>query len=245
MRDDQSIVLVLPRFGRWTKLLSIVVGAIWVAQIVLFHAWPSGGRLGPAHWLALIPSRVIPGLELWRVLTYPWIEDPLHFGAVWTILAFWLFGAPIERQHGPRRIAELLFAGTLGGAVLVLALSRLSTELYQDPAVGMAPVTSAMLAAWGFLYSEQPVSFFGLGRMKGRHLAVGLGALTVLMALLSRSTGGIASVGGLLAGAGWTWLRTRRPNARGKKPRRPTDSGRFRVVQGGRSSTPGDKRWLN
>jgi membrane associated rhomboid family serine protease len=152
------------------------------------------------------------------------------------VVGLWLFGSPIEREAGARRLVELMVAGALGGVVATLIGAYASIELLDDPVLGMAPVTSALLAGWGFQYAERPVSFLGTWTILGKNLAVALGALTVLLAFLSRSAASLASVGGLLAGALWMWLRLRL--------RRHTKSGRFRVVQGDRETPPG-KRWLN
>lgn len=246
VRDERPIVLVLPRFSPWMKRLSIAVVAIWLLEILLGYTAP-----GAAQWLLnhlmLVGSRIVPRLELWRVASYPWLEDPGSFGAFWTVLSLWLLGSPVERLQGTRRVAELFAVGTIGGAIAAVAAGRLSIELYNEPVVGMAGFTSALLSALGFLYANEMVSFFGLGPMRGKHLILGLAAIDVLLALSSRSATGAASIGGLLFGAAWMWWNLRRDASGGRgvgSGRSRSSSGaRFRVVQGGKNESGSKKLW--
>jgi hypothetical protein len=233
---QQPLVVVLPRFSRWMKILSIYVAAAWVGQKLLEIVVPETRGLGALSWLVLIATRVVPGWELWRVITYPLVQDTRTIQSVlWTVLAFWWLGSPVEQAGGARRVLELAIAGTLGGALAVMIGSRVTPELLTDLAMGMAPVSSALLAGWGFQFADQTVSFFGFGRMKGKHLALGLGAISVLMGVYSRDADGLASAGGLLVGAAWMWFTTR--GRGGRRPGKRTSgvgASRFRVVPGGR-----------
>jgi membrane associated rhomboid family serine protease len=244
--EEQPIVLVLPRFTPWMKRLAIFVSATWLVEVLLVQLAPAVAR-AIVLWLSLQGYRVIPGLQLWRLASYPFIEDPTRFGVIWTVITLWLIGAPIERAQGPRRIAELFVAGSLGGGLGALAASRLSINLALEPVMGMDGFSNALLAAMGFLFAEQQVTFFGLGPMRGKHLVLALAALSVLMALISRSAMGAASVGGLIAGAAWMWWVSRKRPTRGaERPARSRRSSgaRFRVVRGGRDDDK-DKFRLN
>jgi membrane associated rhomboid family serine protease len=247
--DEQPIVVVLPRFTRWMKVLSLYVAGVWLAEIVLGFVIGDYALL-PLAYLALIPARVFAHLEVWRIPGYALIEDPKASGAIWTVLSFWWFGSQIERETSAARVFQLLAAGTLGGAVVALLAALVAPASATGAAVGLGPGASALFSAWGYLYAEQPVSFFGMGRMKGKHLALGLGALTLLLALLNRSTDGFASVGGLLAGPAVMWTGRRRGG--GGRPRKTGGPGwvhshrtgsRFKVVIGGR--TDNDKKLWN
>jgi membrane associated rhomboid family serine protease len=243
--DDQPIVIVLPRFTRWMKIFSIYVAAAWVAEVLFAMLVRGADDAGPLHWLALIAERVFQRFELWRVATYPLVQPAESISSViWAVLAFWWLGSPVEQSGGAKRVFQLALSGTLVGAIAVLIGARLSPVVMVDRATGTVPISSAFLAAWGFLFANQTVSFFGLGRMKGKHLAIGLSVISVLMAMFRLSADGLASIGGLAGGAGWMWLATRRPG-RGRKAGRRTSGvsgSRFRVVQGGRDDTD-PKMW--
>ena len=238
--DPQQITIRLPRITRGMKILSIYTVAVWLLLVVLSFVPHQGGALGPLHWLALIGSRIVPRFELWRMFSYVLIENPGNFSAVWDVVAFWLIGSPIEQASGMRRIVGLSLAGTVGGAVLVLLASRLSIEMLNEPVIGMAPITGALVVGWGFQYATQKVSFFGLGAMTGKQLSMALAGVSVFFAILSHTAMSMASIGGLAGGLVYMLAVSRGAGTKGRTdreggPRKRRSSGeRFKVIPGGR-----------
>lgn len=247
MGDEQPIVVVLPRFSRWMKVLSIYVAGVWLAEIVLGYLIGEVALL-PLVALELIPARVFSHLEVWRVIGYALVEDPRSFGAIFTILSLWWFGSQIEQTRSVSRVFQLLATGILAGAATALVAAKIFPSSAQTAAVGLGAGSMALFGGWGYLYADRPVSFFGIGRMTGKQLAIGLGVLTLVMALISRSADGFASVGGLLAGPLVMWTSARggggRPGNKGGPKRQTTGrtGARFKVVPGGQT---GEKKLWN
>jgi len=245
--NEQDFQLAIPRFTRGMKYLSITVAVLWLVQALTYHLKPGSGSLGLFHWIALIPWRVIENYELWRLVTYPFVEEPNSVGFLGMILSFWWIGSPLERSQGMKSVVLLsLLAAVFCGAVAVL-LGRLSVTLTNQPMIGFGAVTASYVTAWGMQYAEQPMSFFGAGSMKGKHLTLIIVGISIFMALVSRSLGAIASLGGLAVGAAWTYIRRKdtliiKRDARGKP--------KFDVISGGKDNAKqvknaGKDTWLN
>ena len=219
----------------------------WLLLVIVTQVSSLHAALRPLSYLALIASRVVPGLELWRAFTYPLLEDPRTFGALWTVLSLWLFGSPIEEAAGLKRVIGLAVAGTVGGAVIVIAVSRFALEILTEPVLGMTPIAGALLIGWGFQNANTPTSFFGLGKMNGKQLTMALAGVSALFALISHTAPALASIGGLLGGLVYMLIVQRMGNVndsgdrtRGTRKRRSSGE-RFRVIPGGRD----DKQMWN
>lgn len=135
---------------------------ILIALIVMFVlSWlPALGR--PVFALfALTPERIVPDLELWRLVTHPFavgggLPLALLFGAI-------TFGAPadeVESMIGTRTFAKLLLAVAIGTAVV-------HTLLFFGSGVPLAgPANITLFALLGFVYlfphSEVRLIFFGV-----------------------------------------------------------------------------------
>lgn len=260
MRDDQQLIIALPRFSPWMKRLSILVGALWAVQLVAGFVVGDETVLRITGLLALIGGRVLSRYELWRLVTYAFVDEPHSLGVVWTVVGLWWLGSPVERTHGARRVLELLGVGVLGGAAVALLLSRVHIEFANDPVVGSAAAISALLVGWGFLYADEPLSFFGARPVKGKYLTMALAGVTVLGAVFRPTLSNLASIGGLLFGAAWMYLtrarrdggassgrgsRTRTVTGATRRPGAAAKSSRLKVVPGGRSDDEHDKKNWN
>lgn len=170
---------------------------ILIALIVLFvlSFIDRGGVITGAT--VLIPTRVIPGLELWRVLAWPLSIGAGMFGSL--IIAAICFGAPseeVEQMLGTRRFGLLLVAVTLGVALLHLLL------FLGSPTPLGSPLTIALFTLVGFVYlfphSEVRIIFFSV---RGWVLLAFIVATITLIGLLGWLNGG--SLVGLLSDGGY------------------------------------------
>jgi membrane associated rhomboid family serine protease len=133
---------------------------ILIAIFVLFLlSWlgPIAGAITAAT--GLWPNLVVPGLELWRLVTYP-----IGLGGfLGLLIASICFGAPadeVEHMLGPRRFGILLLA-----VVVITGLLHLLLFLGDDlPLTG--PLNLALFVLVGFVYlfphSEVRLIFFGV-----------------------------------------------------------------------------------
>lgn len=192
----------------------------------------------------------------WGVLT----GDSLARGHVWKIATTALFNAPLalllhglmlvmfipilEHQWGTKRflrffVLTLLVGNALGGLVGMLVSPH--TEI-----IGIGPFVLASIVAYGVMYANQPVQFFGVVPIKAKVLAIGIAAITLLFTLIERRWAqGAADFGAMgLAYAMMSGIWT--PNVWWLKFRRWRIRRRYQVLDGGASpKAKKQQQWLN
>ncbi|MBC8146111.1 MAG: hypothetical protein H7X80_11050 [bacterium] len=159
---------------------------ILIALIVLFVL----SLLGISHrfngFLLLSPPLIVPGFELWRLVTYPLAITGSAF--VGMLIGSICFGAPgeeVEQMLGTRRFGFLLLWVVIGSAILHVAMFAGS------PVVLAGPVNAALFVLVGFVYlfphAEVRLFLFGL---RGWVLLTFIGALLMFMAIYNVVEGG-------------------------------------------------------
>lgn len=120
---------------------------------------------GLARWLVLLPAAVWEG-EIWRLATWTLVEgDPLAL--LFAGLTLYWFGRDLAWAWGTRR---LLLTWLGFGAASGLGVMLLGLALPLPGGAGPWPVLSALLVAWGLLYPERQMSFWGVLPLTGRGL---------------------------------------------------------------------------
>lgn len=120
---------------------------------------------GTFGWLVLAPGPVLEG-ELWRLVTWTFLEgQPL--GLIFAGLTLYWFGRDLAWAWGSRRLLLTWVGfGVASGLSVVLA----SLAIPMPGAAGPWPVISALMVAWGLLYPERQMSFWGVLPLTGRGL---------------------------------------------------------------------------
>ncbi|MCK6681971.1 MAG: rhomboid family intramembrane serine protease [Thermoanaerobaculia bacterium] len=201
-----------------TKILLVLSGSAYLAG-VLFPVF--------AGALAADTARILGGLELWRLLTWPFA-----IVGVWNILfgllLIWSFGSELEPEWGSRKFGLFsvlvpLIAGILGTAVTLVP--KVGPAL----AFGLSGFLVALIMAWMLRGPSLPVHFFGILPMNRKIFAL----LTLVIVILSELEAArsfprlIFALGGIPV----AYLFSRPPGwLRGNPFRR----NRFRVIQGDR-----------
>ena len=185
--------------------------------------------------------------KVWTLVTSAILETSFP-GLLLGALVLWWFVPTLERWWGIKRF--LIFAlatslaGTLAGTAAGLAIDRaVPAEI-----IGYDPFIYASIVAFGILYANQPVQFFGVLPMTGRQLMYGIIAFASLFVLLGQQwelgASYLASMtlGGLLAAGKWNprlwWYKWRHKRARAK----------LEVLDGGRARgrrTGSDDKYVN
>jgi hypothetical protein len=110
-------------------------------------------------YVALYPSYVYPGLELWRLFTYPLAPD--FIGLLIGSICFGAPGEEVESMIGTRQFGLLLVMVTLAAGLMHLVL------FFGDgqPAM-LGPINTALFVLIGFVYlfpqSEVRIFFFSV-----------------------------------------------------------------------------------
>lgn len=186
----------------------------------------------PAGLLAAVPERVWPGLELWRLVTYPVVNVGI-VSILFGLLLLWGFGSELEPEWGSRGYALFLFLATLSGGALGIGAALLLGGGFGS-GIGLAGPLTAVIAAWTFEGPSRPTNFFGVLPMT----RLVFGAIAVLVVAFGEleQTHSLARLVFVLGGlpVAWAWARRRRPGGRPSiRTPRFFRRRRFRVVGGG------------
>jgi len=186
----------------------------------------------PAGLLAAVPERVWPGLELWRLVTYPVVNVGI-VSILFSLLLLWSFGSELEPEWGSRGYALFLVLATLSGGALGVGVALLLGGSF-GTGIGLAGPLTAVIAAWTFEGPSRPTNFFGVLPMT----RLVFGAIAVLVVAFGEleQTHSLARLVFVLGGLPVSWVFARRRSGGGRPaPRIPRflRRRRFRVVGGG------------
>jgi membrane associated rhomboid family serine protease len=190
--------LALPRLTTMVKAILIACGAMYVIELIAVNAFKLQIMLDV---LALTPVRVVKHGWVWQLLTYMWLHHPNDPSSLlFNLLGLWLVGAFLEQRWGAGPFLRFyVLTGFFGGVAVVL------TDLvFHGSALvfGASGAVDALMIAFGILYPEMPIWFFGILPLKGKHFALILVGMQLLFAAARLDFVSIASnLGGMAAGA--------------------------------------------
>jgi membrane associated rhomboid family serine protease len=156
-------------------------------------------------WLAAVPERVWPGLELWRLVTYPLVNVGI-VSVLFSLLLLWGFGSEMEPEWGSRRYALFLVLATVSGGVLGVGAALLLGGGF-GTGYGLAGPLTAVIAAWMFEGPSRSTNFFGILPMTRKVFA--LIAIAVVAFGELEQTHSVARLVFVLGGlpVAWWWSR--------------------------------------
>ncbi len=198
-----------PSYSGWFPL-----GVKWllISNIGIFLLTFFAARVGSnfaSEWFGLVPYRVIPRLEIWRVFTYLFLHDPSSFGHIlFNMLALWMFGKDIESAWGTRRFLKFYFLCGLAAAVCVIVLNYLFGNAHSNT-IGASGAIFGLLVAFGIMYPDVTVLFSFLFPIKAKYFVMIIGAITFLSSFQANTgVSNFAHLGGMVFGfvylkAGW------------------------------------------
>jgi membrane associated rhomboid family serine protease len=237
---------------RRAGLPRITPAAAWILGItvgcfLVYLFLDKGTRAGLERWLVLTPASLAEG-HVWKLLsTVLMPQSPLAF--FFDALMLWMFVPQLEKWWGTKRFLTFFVVTSVVGFLLGALVGLLLGGTYRAaPIVGLSPFIYASIAAYGVVYANQPVQFFGVVPIKAKALAIGMAAFVLLFVVLQRDwTSGAAFFGAMATAVLMTsgrvspklwWLRFKRWKLRRK----------YTVLDGGAGTSPGrpnEKRWLN
>jgi membrane associated rhomboid family serine protease len=181
--------IALPRPGKATRRLLIVLAAIYGISLLLFlfsagsFGWVNRTLgLSPAAWRALFPF-----VPVWQLLTYGFLHSvgPSHL--LLNALVLYFFGTMLEEILGTRRFVVAYFSAQFVGAVFFLVSGILRQE--QSLAVGASGAVYGVMIAVATLRPRQMVLVLFIPISLGV-LALGIVAITAVSAALQLKMGG-------------------------------------------------------
>lgn len=177
--------------GLGALLAAAFAGSLW--------SWLDPGF---ASLAVLAPVAVVRG-ELWRLVTWPFVNDLL--GLLFGGYMLYSFGRQLAWTWGERRLV-VRFLGITVGAAVAATLLALVWAPASRPHAGMWPVVMALLFAWALQNPERQLSFFGVLPFSARTFAQLIVVGTLLYAIASGGVGGIGAFAPHLFALGIAWV---------------------------------------
>lgn len=204
-------------------------------------------RLEIARFAAATGESLWVDFKIWQIVTSPFLE--VEFIAVlFQGFMLWMFIPALERWWGTKRFLKFAAYTSVTG-VVVGTLAALLIPSVPDayPITGLDPLIYASIVAYGTLFANQQVSFFGVLPMTGRQLTIGISAFMLLFVAIGQAWAEGASfvsamgVAWVLTNGNWTpklWLLKRKQKRLRKHLRVVRDEDAAK-----KSKKP--KKWLN
>lgn len=228
--------------ARLTPAVKWLVG-IEIAVFVVIALAGSTTSATLAQWLVLTPASILDG-HVWKLVTtavFP--HSPIQLFI--DILILWLFMPFLERQWGTRRFVEFAVITTLVANVVSVLVGLLLGGVHAlVPISGLTAFIYASIISTGTEFARQPIALFGVVKMEGRILAIGIAALVVIGMLVVQTW--VVSLGHVAAmGAAWLMATGRfTPRLWVLQWRRDRLRRRYKVLDGGAGHRD-EKKWLN
>lgn len=147
-------------------------------------------------FFGLVPALFWRGF-LWQPVTYMFLHGGF-FHLLINMLVLWMFGTSLESAWGTKRFLTFyLICGVSAALLNVIVMPRSPI-----PTVGASGAIYGLLMAFGILFPNQLIYFWGIIPVKAKYFVIGIGAIEFLAAM-SSSRSGVAHVvhlGGMLFG---------------------------------------------
>jgi membrane associated rhomboid family serine protease len=233
----------MSRFGQ----MRITRGALYlliaeVAVSLLFLASEGELRAELTRWLVATDQSVWGEGKVWTLVTSS-IVQPDFIALIFHALILWMFVPVLERWWGLRKFLWFALyisvaANTVGTLV---GLAMTGTQVV----AGLDPFIYATFIAYGVLYADQQVQFFGVLPMTGRQLMIGISAFVLLLIAFTQDWArGGAYVTAMLLAAGLTTGKLN-PRLSYLKWKQRRIRRKLKVMTGGRDAGDDDKKWMN
>ncbi len=199
----------------WSRLPNVTR-----ALLALTAAGYLAGLFAPSRMrlLAVFPELVWPGLELWRLVTYPMAVIGI-FNALFGLLILWMFGWELESVFGSRRFGLFVLSSVVASAVLGCGVALLFPRAGAMAGAGLSGLLTAMIVAWALLGPGLPANLFGILPMTRKGFA--LLALVLVVFGELESSRSLAQLVFLLGGLPVAWFFARAPRRGGGGGVRP------------------------
>jgi len=196
--SQAPIGLALPRLTPAVKVLLVANTALFLLIGLTFQFLPEVGR--PLYRNLALSVPALMDLKLWTILSYAFVhslEDVFHL--LFNMLLLYFFGPTLERRWGTRQFMVFYLAGALGGGAVFAAFNFAIGS--DTMVVGASGAVLALVVAWGILFPQMPIYFFGLVPLKGYHLIALTVAIELLTAVSQSPVSSSCHFGGMATGA--------------------------------------------
>lgn len=195
----------LPRFLTFGDRVPASLGLVLALMLAMsVWAWTDRELLALS---ALWPQAVLGG-ELWRLVTWPFVQlDPLSllFGG---IMLYWL-GQQLAYAWSERRFLLRFFGYAAFATAGTTALAVFHPPLLDLQHAGIWPVANAFIVSWAMLYPDRQVNVWGIIPITGRTAVWLVFGGTILWGLAGGGVRGILAYTPHLLATAAAWLLAR------------------------------------
>jgi membrane associated rhomboid family serine protease len=190
-----------PKLTPVVKWLLIINIGVFLASILIK---PLGVFI--YQWFQLDATSLGRALQVWRLISYQFLHDPILFRHIFlNMLGLFFLGPTLERHWGSRRFLPFYLGCGVAGALFYFFLVAVKF-LPAGPMIGASGAILGMLAACAILF-PQFVVFIFIFPVPIRIAAVGLTALYFLIVVTKGANAGgeAAHLAGMAAGAAYVF----------------------------------------
>ena len=226
-RNQPPIQLQITPLSPWVKKIIIANVAIWFfVQIVLENLLLKSSPV--TALFGLTPQLFIEYFFIWQPLTYMFLHSESVFHILFNMISLWFFASELEYRWGGRSFLLYYLSCGVGaaliylfGVILVGLVQGLEPMVYRIPVIGASGAVFSVLLAYGVLFGDRIIYFFGVFPMQARYFVMVIGGVEVF-SLMTSGLGGsqvanLAHIGGLISGYLYLYFWTR--SRRNGKPR--------------------------
>jgi membrane associated rhomboid family serine protease len=241
----------------WVKKLIIINVGIWFFIQVLLENLILGSAV-LTNFLSFTPKLTIEYAFIWQPVTYMFLHSMNVFHVLLNMISLWFFGSELEYRWGWRSFLKYYFACGVGAAVIYLVavivvglVKGQEPLVYNIPVLGASGAVFGVLLAYGILFGDRVIYFFGVFPMRARYFIMLIAGMEVV-SLLSAGMGGskvanMAHIGGLITGYLYLvlWTRWQQKRWRGGKKSKARRNLRLVVnnTEKKNNSSDGPKYW--
>ena len=159
-----------------TLRLIIATAVATIGCLLLSHA----GYPQVLDAFALTPFQVVPGLRLWKLLSYVFVsvDHPLNF--IFDLMMIYFFAGWFEQMQGSRRLVRFFAFSAIGAGVLPVLLGLFFPSVAGAFYTGAWPVFEALTVAMGILQPGAQINLYMLIPVTARQLMYGSWVLIAL-----------------------------------------------------------------
>lgn len=198
MRSDQYVRIGGP-LTPWVKRLIVINTVVYVTELITLK-WLHVPFI--LDQFALTPAKWAEGLKFWQVFTYSYLhspDDPSHL--ILNMLGLWFFAGLLEERWGSINFFKFYIMSGIISGIMVVFVSLADRSQWWVPTVGASGAVYGLIVAFGMIYPNFTVWFYGLFPLKVKHLVWLLLGTTALLALARSSVVSYSGhFGGMLAG---------------------------------------------
>ena len=236
------------------KKLIIVNLAVWLG----FQTILEGFILSKdyfSEFFSMTPQYTIEYFFIWQPFTYMFLHSNSVMHVFFNMISLWFFGSELEYRWGSRSFLTYYLVCGLGagliylfGVIAVGLIQGVEPTVYSIPVLGASGAVFGVFLAYGILFGDRVIYFFGIFPMKARIFIMIMGGIE-LVTLLNTGIGGgkvanLAHLGGIITGYLYLLWWTKRQQNRWNKGKKRKGRRNLRlVVNNSDADKDGPKYW--